>query len=121
MKHVWKPEPIVGADGKTIKPEIEGTVEIDIPKYMQRLKYMRDANFKVDEKGEVATDNTSALDQTIFAVSLAEKHIKKVDLTVLKTGEKVKTPEAMQFSPYCESALVEIGFLVLNGPALGNR
>lgn len=120
MKHVWKPEPVTGEDGKVADSKLEGTVEVEVPKYIQRLKYLKDANFKINSDGSVGND-VDNLDLTIRAIELAEKHIKKVDLTVVETGEKIKSVEEMQYSPYCEQPLTEIGFLVINGPQLGNR
>lgn len=120
MKHVWKPQPLTGADGKEIKPKIEGSVEIDLPKYVQRLKYLREANFRINQDGTVS-ETVDNLEVTIKAIELAEKHIKKVDLTVIETGDKIKSVDEMQYSPYCEECLTEIGFLVLNGPQLGKH
>ena len=115
MKHVWKPEATVGADGKKIESSLEGIVEVDIPKYVQRLKYLKEANFKINSDGSV-DQKTDSLGITIKAVELAEKHIKKVNLTVRGTDKKIKSVDEMQYSPECEMALTEIGFLVLNGP-----
>ncbi len=120
MKHIWKPTSTDGADGKKIDPKFEGFVEIDLPKYIQRLKYLKDANFKINEKGEVA-NSAGGLDTTIFAVELAEKHIKKVELKHVETGDEMKKVDDLQFHPEGGEILTEIGFLVLNGPALGNR
>lgn len=120
MKHVWKPEATDGADGKKVEPELDGSIEVDLPKYVQRLKYLKDANFKINQDGTVGND-VDNLDLTIRAVELAEKHIKKVELTVKETGQKIKSVEEMQYSPYCEGCLTEIGFLVLNGPQLGKH
>ena len=120
MKYTWKPETIAGADGKGVEQKVEGTVEVDLPKYVQRLKYLKEAKFKINPDWTVS-DQVDNLEITIKAIELAEKHIKKVDLTVKETGDKIKTVDQMQFSPYCEECLTEIGFLVLNGPQLGKR
>ena len=81
---------------------------------------LKEAKFKINPDGTVS-DQVDNLEITIKAIELAEKHIKKVDLTVKETGDKIKTVDQMQFSPYCEECLTEIGFLVLNGPQLGKR
>jgi hypothetical protein len=120
MKHVWKPEPIVGENGKEVEPLVEGEVEVDLPKYVQRLRYLKQAKIKLSDKGEVDAGG-DPLEQAILAVELAEKHIKKVNLTVKETGKKVKSVDEMGYLPECEAALTEIGFLVLNGPPLGKR
>ncbi len=120
MIYDWKPEPIDGEDGEKIEPKLAGTVQVEIPKYVQRLKYLREAKFKVNSEGQV-DNSVNNLDLMIKAVELAEKHIKTVDLTVKDTGEKITSAELMGESAYCDEALVEIGFMVLNGPPLGKR
>lgn len=120
MIHVWKPVDTTGADGEEIKAKLSGKVEVEIPRYVQRLKYLKDAKFKINAEGGVdgSVDN---LDLMIKAIELAEKHIKTVDLTVVETNEKITEFEVMADSPFCDDALTEIGFLILNGPELGKR
>jgi len=128
MIYTWKPSIPVDADGRpaldengeAIKPLLEGTVTIELPKYIERLKYMRDANFKISANGQLSGD-VDHLEVAIKAVELAEKRIKEVNLTIVSTGVKVTTVDQMQYSSECSDALSEIGFLIINGPELGNR
>lgn len=119
MKHHWKPTAIQGADGNEIAPKVEGEVIVDLPKYVQRLRYLKEAKFKINSDGSVGQD-VDNLEMSIKAVELAEKHIESVNLKVIESGEELTTVDDLQYSPYGADVLTEIGFLVLNGPSVGN-
>jgi len=119
MKYTWKPKPLETSDGKTIEPRVEGEVVVKLLKHLDRLKKMKDANYNLDENGNIK-GGSNALDTTIMATELAEKHIESVNLKIIKTGEELKTVEELSYSPVAGDVLTDIGFLLINGPELGN-
>jgi len=97
---------------------VQGTIEIRLPKYTERLKYLRDCQFEINEAGEVEVSN-GMLDSTIKMIEIAEKHVEKVDL-VNEMSQEIKSFEQMEYHPECELILQELGQIMLNGVQLGN-
>jgi len=124
---VSKPEEVKDDDGITILDEdggpktkmveedspFEGQIVISIPKYTQRLKYMKEMNF-----GGKDSNQTEIMERL---VALAIKHIKKVDLSFIETGEKLESVDDLEYCKEGADALNSIANKILEGVSLGKK
>lgn len=94
-----------------------GEVKIRVPKYTERLRYVKECNFKLDGSGN-AVLSTDQLDSVIKMIEFASKHVVSVDL---KHGEKeFKTWEELECDPVCDSFISSFSGEILSGVSLGN-
>lgn len=95
---------------------ITGELVLTIPTYRQRLKMIKDCNFKVNDKGEVNV-SSETLESMIKLIDLAQPHFKKVNL---KCGEiQVKTFEQMESHSEFDNLITEAATSLLNAGSLG--
>lgn len=125
MLYEWSPEDIeieIEKDGKlvkeTIKTEFEGKVSIEVPKYVQRMKYLKECNFKIGEGSQVQMGMES-MDSIVKMIELAPKHVKNVSLSHMKSGDKFKKWEDLEEDYRCDQILNQIASVIVNGPQLG--
>lgn len=96
--------------------DVEGKLVLVIPTYRQRLKMIKECNFKMNEKGEVST-GLDSLDSIVNLLDAAKPYFKKIDL---KCGEAhVKTFEDMESYPEFDTLLTAAAMAVLNAGKLG--
>lgn len=96
--------------------DITGKLVLTIPTYRQRLKMIKDCNFKVSEKGQINVGNET-LDSMVKLIDLAEPHFKKIDLTC---GEiTVKNFKDMESNPEFDTLITEAATTLLNAGSLG--
>lgn len=99
------------------KKDFEGKVVVTLPLFAQKLKYIKECNFKTNKKGEVEV-GLEQLDSLIKMIEIAEKHIKSVEM---KCGDIVaKSWEDLNSNPEFEPIIPEIATLVINGGQMGN-
>lgn len=98
--------------------KVQGTVKVRLPKYTERLQYLRDCQFKINGDGDIEIDS-GMIDSTIKMIQIAEKHVESVDLA-LESGKEIKSFEEMEYFPECEPVLQELGNLMLSGVQVGN-
>lgn len=96
----------------------EGTVEIDVPSYVERLRIMKELNFKIVD-GKVET-NEDTLEKMAKQVEKLATAVKSVNLKLKKSGEEIKTIDELGF--YSEGAAVIMGLsgYITSGFTLGN-
>jgi hypothetical protein len=97
-----------------------GHIMVEVPKYIERLQYIKDMKLSVGDSGEVKGD-VGNIDQAIKVVEIAKKHIKEVALTVVSTGQEVKSLEDLEYSFEGSQLMNEVANLVLSGIKLGNK
>lgn len=98
---------------------LQGEIEVVLPKYTERLRLMKDCNFKVDEKGEIVT-GFEQIESLIVAIEKSKPFIKSVNL-LTKDGQKVESFDELEVTAGCDAILTELAFFVINGPQLGNN
>jgi len=95
---------------------ITGKLILTIPTYRQRLKIIKECNFKINEQGDVNV-GTETLESMVKLIDLAEPHFKKIDL---KFGEiHVKNFEQMESYTEFDTLITEAATAVLNAGKLG--
>ncbi len=95
---------------------IKGELIIGIPKYRQRLKMMKDCNFKLSEDGSVNV-STETLQSIITLTDMAQEYFTKVDL---KCGDiHVKSFDEMENYSEFDGLISECATLILNAGKLG--
>lgn len=99
---------------------IHGTVDILVPKYTQRLKYIQDCKFKTDDAGNIKVD-MSSLDSVIKMVEISKKHVLNMDLLNEKSGRLYKNFDDLEDDAECDGVINEIAGLVLSGVKLGKN
>ena len=98
----------------TFKPEKDftGEVVVNLPSARQRIRYVKECNFKFNNDGEVSVmDNIDALDKMY---DIAEKHVNKVTLKH-KDGASFKSFKAMADDALCDDVCQSIISIVLQG------
>jgi hypothetical protein len=96
----------------------EGHVVFNIPKYTERLKYIKQCGFKTGDDGQIVV-SLEDTDSLVAMVEIAEKHVVEVNLTHKATGKVFQSMEALQYDNVCDALLSELSGKVLSGFSLG--
>lgn len=96
----------------------EGTVKLTVPSYVERLRIMKELNFKVVD-GKVES-NEDTLEKLAMSVEKLEKFIKEVLIKVKSTGEILTSVDDL--GAFQEGAVVisELTAYLSRGVALSN-
>lgn len=114
MEIKWTvPAPLEG------EPEFDGYCLIDMPGYVDRVKLIKELNFKVDNDGNVEGDIMSQMDVMEKLFDVAKKYVKEVAVKHLKSGAELKTVDELGFYANTQKVLIQVGGLILSGPQLG--
>lgn len=95
---------------------ITGKLILTIPTYRQRLKMIKECNFKMNEKGEVNV-GLETLDTLVKLLDLTKPHFKKVDLKC--DDVCVKSFDEMESAPEFDNLLTAAASAILNAGKLG--
>lgn len=96
--------------------DIKGELILEIPKYRDKLKLIKECNFKVSNEGTVNI-SADAIDSMIKLIDMTEKYFKKINL---KCGKiEVKNFEDMESHPEFDSLISEAATAILNSGRLG--
>lgn len=117
MIYNWEPQATENEDGEKVASPFSGIVKIEVPRYPQRLKYIKECNFAMDEKGQVKSGMDS-IDSIIKMLEIASKHVQEVNLKH-KDGAEFCTWDELQDNPMADGILNEVASAVINGPILG--
>lgn len=101
------------------KEPYEGSATIELPTYRERLKYVKECNFKIGEDSNIDASHDQ-VDSLIKMIDIGYKHIKKVNVKHIESGNTVKSLEEMENYKEFDALIPEICTLVLNGGQLGN-
>ena len=102
----------------TVKCEkpYKGEVVIEVVRYKDRLRYIKECNFKIDSTGNVEIGGDQ-IESFIKMIELAEKHVKKVDV---KHGDIHATSfDEMQDYLEFDNLVSLVASAVLNGGSVG--
>lgn len=98
--------------------EIEGSIEIEIYKYKERLKLVKEMNITLDGNSEVKFAS-GQIDTLEKMNDLAVSRIKKVDLIIVESGKKIESIDELEYYSVCQLIMNEVIDIVFNGAALG--
>ena len=113
MKYV--PTQARGEDAK-----FSGFVELRLPRFEEKLKYLESLNITFDEDGTVDLKNKQSNVKTLInMLEIAADHYVTVDLKHID-GREYKDYDDLSVDSDCQSILTEISSVVLNGPKMGN-
>lgn len=105
--------------GKTdMKATWAGKIKIEFPKYTQRLKYIQECQFKLDESGEIKI-SVDSVDSIVKMIEIARGHVKEVDVTHIKTGYVFTQFEDLEDFQDCQEIINVIAGKILGGIQLG--
>jgi hypothetical protein len=111
MKFVWIAEKSeFGKDGLT------GTIEIEVPKFKERMKILKDMNISVGDDATV--ESSKLLDQTEMIIDLVSSKIKKVNLSV--KGHKFNSVDDLEYYEFFQGIMSELSQVLMKGISLGN-
>jgi hypothetical protein len=99
---------------------VVGKVVFEVPKWTERMKYVKECKFTIDSEGNVEA-GADQIDSLIKMVELATPHIKTVDLKTKEGSSVFKSFDDLQSDPICDAVLVEIASAVINGAAVGKN
>ena len=100
------------------KKDWEGSIEIDFPKYTQRLKYIQECQFKLNSDGEINI-SLDSVDSIIKMIEISRKHVKSVDVLHKKTGSKFAKFEDLEDFQDCQELSNVVAGKILGGLQLG--
>jgi hypothetical protein len=95
---------------------ISGTLILSVPTYRERLKMIKECNFKVSEEGNVNI-NSDTIDSLIKLLDVTEPFFKKIDLKCHDI--KAKTFEDLETYSEFDALLSEAATSILNAGKLG--
>lgn len=99
--------------------KFKGYLSLDIPNYVQRLKYIKECGFKAGKDGDsvVMGSMNDNIDALVKMIDLAKIHVKEIKL---EKGDLVykKFDELLDDSE-CDGIINEIAGVILNGVKLG--
>jgi hypothetical protein len=107
-------------DGTVIPTPFKGSVKIKVPKYTDRLRLMKECNFKVRADGQI-DPNTDMIDQAIKMVEVAKKHVLEVDLVRDEDKERFTDFESLEYDSDGSEVINEIANFVMSGGRLGKH
>lgn len=105
-------------DGNMIDPVFEGVIKVKVPKYCDRLKLMKDANFKISSTGEI-DPTVDLLEQAMKMVEIAQSHTESVKLKRVDDGFEIKSFEDLEYDKDGSDLINEIANFVIGGGRLG--
>jgi len=108
-----------GEDKKIVSP-FEGEIKVKVPKYKDRLKLLKECNFKMDDKGEISK-GTDQFDSVEKVVEIAESHILQVNVKHKETEEEFDSVEGLSYTQEGSELINDIGNMVLSGFKLGKN
>lgn len=110
--------------GKTETEEVEkespfeGTIDIKIPKYSERLQYSKECNISVND-GEISHANH--FDAATKLLEIAKKHIGQIKLKRIDDGFEFTSADQMEYDREASEVLSQIGAKILEGFKLGKN
>lgn len=100
------------------KKHFEGMITIKVPQYKERIKLLKECNFKLSNDGDLQADNEQ-FDSVEKLLEITEKHIEKVALVHDK--KEINSVEDLGYYVEGTELLNEVGGLILNGFSLGKN
>jgi len=97
----------------------EGSAQLQVPKYTERLKIIKNCNFSLGTEGE-AQVTTDQLDSVIALIEGTKGYIKDVKIKHVESGAMAESFEDLEYSPEFDGLLVELCSSVLNAGQVGN-
>ena len=97
--------------------DFTGSIELEDISKFNRLKYISECNFQIGKDGEVEAGMAN-IDSMLKMFSIAEKHVKKVDLKH-KTGKAFKTWKQVVESPLCDAFIDDLAMKFIAGTSMG--
>ncbi len=99
-------------------PVWSGSVTLKLPNYRDRLRLVKDLNFKVNEKGEVEY-GASMFEAQEKIIGVVETHVENVDLTRVEDGMEFKNIDDLGYDVDGTELINELAFSLINGVRLG--
>jgi hypothetical protein len=96
----------------------KGSYTIEVPKFTQRLRYIKECNFKLDASGNLSVSIEES-DAIIKMIEIASQHVKELNIEHVESGKKFDSMEQMEYDSDCDGILNEIGAKMLSGVQLG--
>lgn len=96
----------------------EGFVTVRVPKYMDRLKLLKECNFSFGANGEVNA-GSGQFESIEKMVSVVEKHVSAVEIVVKSTQEAIKSLDDLSYTAEGSELINELANLILGGFKLG--
>lgn len=114
----WSPQDKEDDNGKKVVAVFKGSVKLKIPKYRERLKLIKDMQFKVSPSGEVE-QGSSAMDNAIQMVELVDKHVTSLKLSKKDCKHEFSTVADLEYDKEGSELINEMANVILGGISLG--
>jgi len=92
----------------------EGTIKIKVPLARDRLKFLKEVNFKMNEAGEmdISIDDAEKISKMI---EIASQYVIEADIIHTETKTAYKTFEDIESDSDLMSLCIEVGAKILSG------
>lgn len=107
-------------DGKEKESSFKGSIKVRIPTYPERLRLIKEMNFKFNEQGKLDAQ-ADLIELSLRFSEIAEKYTENVDLYRMIKGQKLeyKSLEELGYDSEGVPLITEVGKMVINGIQLG--
>lgn len=95
----------------------EGSVEMSIPSFSERMKILKEINYK-SESGQVDASSDN-LDKFSKSVEKVKELVGSVNIKIKSSGEEIKTLDDLSYYNEGTAVLVELTGLMQSGISLG--
>jgi len=107
-------------DGKELEKKVyEGSAKIMLPNYINKLKLIKECNFKTKNDGAVEI-GMDQLDSVIILAEKAKPYVKEVEIKHLESGKIAKSYDDLLENWEFEEIISEVCALPLSGGKVGN-
>lgn len=106
------------AKGK--KPIFSGYIEVTQTTFDERMMFVEECNFKMDDSGEMA-ETSKQIGSIRKAVSLSKQFYKSVHLKHIKDKIEYKTFDDLSYDSECAAVLAEVAGIIARGTRPGKN
>lgn len=98
----------------------EGTIKIKVPLARDRLKFLKEVNFKMNEAGEmdISIDDAEKISKMI---EIASQYVIDCSIKHIESGTEFKTFEDLESDSDLTNLCIEIGAKILGGFSLSKN
>jgi len=97
-----------------------GTVKLDMPGALERIRLVKNLNFKVEQtENKTALDTNDQVDMAEKMLTVVSDRLKEVDLKH-NSGKEIKTREELEIYTEAMELLSHLSNILLQGVQLGN-
>lgn len=112
----YEPQPLKTDKGTEVPNPFKGHILIQVPKYKERMKLIKELNMNLDAKGEIALSSDN-FETASKMYDIADKYVKS--LSVKRGKEEFNSIEELEYDQEGSNLILEAANVVLSGIRMG--